>query len=250
MSQLGAKVLCQGDWWAPDSVVRPPNAGGRSFTFITRHQLPDGQPAPCTEPAEVVAALERLELRPLTTTVVAAPNASGGGAAEREAVELEVVDLGPKGCGLVPLRDLAAGEPVADYLGEIVSTEEAEVRQKRCDEAGGMNYLLVLREHVGERCVRTSIDPTAIGGVARTINHSCAPNLACSVVRDCSLVPAVRFSAAQPIRAGTELTFDYEDLFGAEPAGEKAAGGDAAGRTACLCGAPSCRGRLPFTPLG
>ena len=111
MSQLGAKVLCQGDWWTPGSVVSPPNAGGRSFTFITRHQLPDGQPAPRTEPAEVVAALERLELRPLTTTVVAAPNASGGGAAEREAVELEVVDLGPKGCGLVPLRDLAAGDP-------------------------------------------------------------------------------------------------------------------------------------------
>ena len=193
--------------WVAGQRVVGPNAAGREFTFITRHQLPDGSSAPVMAPEAVRCALERLGLAPLIPTIVGTPTASA------PSVLLEVVDLGEKGCGVLAGRDVAAGEAVCDYVGEILSTHEAAARQATYDVAlrqqeteteteaeaeteaardggaegpsgrlpstptprrRGMNYLLVLLEHLPTRTVRTSVDPTRFGGVASCINHCCA----------------------------------------------------------------------------
>ena len=93
-----------------------------------------------------------------------------------------MVDLGRKGCGVRPCRDVAEGEPVCDYVGEVLSTVDATARQARYDAAGGMNYVLTLLEHTASRVVRTSIDPTVIGGVAssrrlRPACPTCVPHM-------------------------------------------------------------------------
>ena len=201
-----ADAVCRGAdgttrLWLSGQRVVGPNAAGREFTFITRHRLPDGSSAPVMAPEAVRCALERLGLGPLIPTIVRTPSTSA------PSVLLEVVDLGEKGCGVLAGRDVAAGEAVCDYVGEILSTQEAAARQATYDlalrqretetetetagdrDAGassdrrpttpsprsrGMNYLLVLLEHLPTRTVRTSVDPTHFGGVAACINHSCA----------------------------------------------------------------------------
>ena len=137
---------------------------------------------------------------------------------------------------------------MCDYTGEILSTDQARARQHQYDEQAGMNYLLVLKEHLPNRVVRTSIDPTQRGGVARCINHSCRPNLRPTIVRDGSIVPTVRFYATRSIVAAEELTFDYGALLGSD-GGDGGGGGESeGGRTVCRGGEANCRGFLPFSP--
>ena len=88
-----------------------------------------------------------------------------------------------------------------------------------------------------------------------------------TVVRDGSIVPTVRLVAAAPIPKGTEITFDYGDIYsdtgepgaqgqtqrdreGTEGQTQPVGRGDGNGskRTPCLCGAENCRGYLPFVP--
>ena len=219
-ARCGGGGSCLQRWAAGERVVAP-NPGGREFTLITRHRLPDGSSAPFESPEAVRTALERLGLTLLISTIVSNPAASA------PTVPLEVADLGPKGCGVLARRDVAMGEAVCDYVGEILSTQDAAARQSVYDAAlrlpdpregrRGMNYLLVLLEHLPTRTVRTSVDPTHIGGVASCINHACIPNLRPEVVRDRSVVPTVRLVAAVPIAEGTELTFDYDDLYSSRP---------------------------------
>lgn len=269
--------------WVSGQHVIAPGVGAREFTFITRHQMLDGTTIPTMTPAEVHTALERLDLAPLIPTVVTSPATSA------PAVSLEVADLGEKGCGVLTNRDVAAGEAVCDYVGEILSKQEAAARQSVYDDglrhpgfprpasegptlegcaeacdvyrvdtaavsaAGsstrrGMNYLLVLLEHLPTRTVRTSVDPTHFGGVAACINHSCAPNLIPTVVRDGSIVPTVRLVASVQITEGAEITFDYGDLYDDTEEARCVAAGPTSKRTPCLCGTEKCRGYLPFVP--
>ena len=284
----GGAVRCGEEAWLPGRVVVAPQSR-RSFTLITRHRLPDGGSDPAMAPAAVREALERLGMVPLIATLVGAEPEPEPSAL---APALEVAALGARiGCGVLPCRDVAVGEAVCDYVGEVLSTKEARSRQAAYDEAvrlraaaagrrqpkqeqdaagagatsgGGMNYLLTLLEHLPSgRVVRTSVDPTHIGGVASCINHSCAPNLTPTVVRDGSVVPVVRFVASRSIAKGEELTFDYGDLYGGSSTSSDTKGTDdgsgadaaarddtqqraGAGRTVCLCGADACRGWLPF----
>lgn len=255
--------------WASGEHVVAPGVGGRAFTYITRHQLLDGTTIPSMTHVAVHTALKRLGLASLIPTVVTNSTTS------TPIVPLEVVDLGEKGCGVLTSRDVAAGEAVCDYVGEILSKQEAAARQSVYDdglrhpglprkasdsadtaaasaiETGtrrGMNYLLVLLEHLPSRTVRTSVDPTHFGGVAACINHSCAPNLIPTVVRDGSIVPTVRLVASVPITEGTEITFDYGDLYNDTGVANCVASGSTSKRTPCLCGAEKCRGYLPFVP--
>ena len=238
----GAHVVCKGQKWEPGDEVHP-CGGSRPFRFVTANVIPASSKCAYLGAAEVHRALCCLGMRPLALSVV--PDTVPGSQSPKDQtgdeLVLEVFDCGSKGCGVRPCRAINTGEAVCDYAGEILSSAEAEQRQRAYDQKKGMNYLLVLREHLPDRIVRTPIDPTHIGGVARCINHSCRPNLQATVVRVGSIVPTVRFYAARRIEAGEELTFDYGGLFGTSPDIH-------VGRTQCLCGESNCRGFLPFNP--
>jgi SET domain-containing protein len=78
------------------------------------------------------------------------------------------------------------------------------------------------------------IDAGVRGNAARWINHSCAPN--CVPIEDDDA--RVYIEAKRTIRAGEELSYDYQ-LSVAGRVTEKMKRG-----YACRCGAPRCRGTM------
>ncbi|KAK2184505.1 hypothetical protein NP493_262g01000 [Ridgeia piscesae] len=81
------------------------------------------------------------------------------------------------------------------------------------------------------------MDAKSMGNLGRYLNHSCTPNVFVQNVfvdtHDLRF-PWIAFFAAQYIRAGTELTWDYNYEVGSVP-----------GKVLyCYCGSAECRGRL------
>lgn len=93
-------------------------------------------------------------------------------------VDLEVFRTNSKNWGARVKEPLEAGSFVCEYVGEVISTNEAKQRHKAYDEEH-RNYLIVIREHFSStnRIMRTNIDGTSVGNIARFFNHSCEPNL-------------------------------------------------------------------------
>lgn len=89
-----------------------------------------------------------------------------------------------KGWGVYASCQIRSGEFVCEYVGEVVSNAEASKRLSTYD-ATQRNFLMVVREHVqdGHPPIRTNVDATQLGNVARWINHSCNPN--CEIVLVC-----------------------------------------------------------------
>lgn len=125
--------------------------------------------------------------------------------------------------------------------GELLTTKEAQRRQKHYDELASCDRfssaLLVVREHLpsGNACLRLNIDATRIGNVARFVNHSCdGGNLSTKLVRSTgSLFPRLCFFASKDIQEDEELTFSYGEI-------RKRSNG-----LPCYCNSPSCFGTLP-----
>jgi histone-lysine N-methyltransferase SUV39H len=114
------------------------------------------------------------------------------------------------------------------YVGEVITTEEAERRGIEYDK-GGFSTLFDL-DAAGVECEYT-IDATFKCGVARFLNHSCAPNLRqyCVWADTLSLaLPRIAFFATRDIEPLEELTFDYSYAEGSHT-------------LRCHCGAPNCR---------
>ena len=138
-----------------------------------------------------------------------------------------------RGWGVVADCALPAGAFVCTYAGELIALDEAKRRLAAQDAARVANYILVLREHAGERLLTTCVDPTARGNVGRFLNHACdGGNLELRAVRSAGWpVPRVAFFARRRVAAGEELTYSY---------------GAGASARACLCGTAACSGWLPF----
>ncbi|KAL1505013.1 hypothetical protein AB1Y20_008776 [Prymnesium parvum] len=141
---------------------------------------------------------------------------------------LQVFKTRAKGWAVRTLEPIPAGAFVCEYVGEVITTDEAERRGVEYDR-GGFSTLFDL-DAAGRECEYT-IDATYKCGVARFLNHSCAPNLhQFSVwVDTVSLaLPRIAFFALRAVEPMEELTFDYKYEQG--------------GRTLeCHCGAPNCR---------
>jgi hypothetical protein len=118
-----------------------------------------------------------------------------------------VAAVAHKGLGLFAREDIQRLTFVCEYAGEVVGTSEAEQRLK--DAEGGMNYLIVLKEHCSSGVVLTCVDPRRFGNVGRFANHSCDPNLLMVPVRVDTPVPRLALFARRDVSAGEELTFDY-----------------------------------------
>lgn len=93
------------------------------------------------------------------------------------------------GLGLFTLRAIPRGKKIIEYVGPVITTEEANRR--------GGKYLFELDDD-------HAIDGRARSNTARYINHSCRPNAE-------ALVSGRRvwIWSKRNIKAGEEITYDY-----------------------------------------
>ncbi|XP_019857051.1 PREDICTED: flocculation protein FLO11-like isoform X2 [Amphimedon queenslandica] len=143
-----------------------------------------------------------------------------------------------RGWGVKTCSDLKRGTFVTEYVGEVITTEEAERRGVTYDREGS-TYLFDL--DFDEDHPEFTIDAGHCGNISHFFNHSCSPNLQVFSVWINTLdtrLPQLALFAKKDIVAGEELTFDYQmshNLAG-HTRGK--------GRVPCLCGSSKCRGFL------
>ncbi|HET8575122.1 MAG TPA: SET domain-containing protein [Candidatus Paceibacterota bacterium] len=93
------------------------------------------------------------------------------------------------GLGLFASKAIAKGTFIVEYVGEIISSQEADRR--------GGKYLFQLNS-------RKTVDGKNRSNVARYINHSCRPNAEVEIKRGHILI-----FAKKKIREGEEIAYDY-----------------------------------------
>lgn len=128
------------------------------------------------------------------------------------------------GWGVRSLQDIPLGTFVCEYVGELISDSEADVREED-------SYLFDLDNKDGEVYC---IDARFYGNVSRFINHHCEPNLVPVRVfmshQDLRF-PRIAFFSTRLIQAGEQLGFDYGERFW-----------DVKGKLfSCRCGSSKCR---------
>jgi SET domain-containing protein len=133
---------------------------------------------------------------------------------------------GVHGKGVFATQDLAEGETLIEYTGEIISWKEALRRHPH--DPSDPNHTFYF--HVDEKHV---IDGKQGGNSARWINHSCKPNCEADEQDGRVFIKALR-----NIPAGEELFYDYGLIIDARYTAKLKA------EYPCWCGAKSCRGTL------
>jgi len=130
------------------------------------------------------------------------------------------------GKGVFALQDIAEGETLIEYVGEIISWDEAQDRHPHDPKDPNHTFYF----HVNEDKV---IDALHGGNSSRWINHSCDPNCEADEENERIFIKALR-----NIQAGEELNYDY-GLIIDEPYTKKLKA-----EYPCWCGAKNCRGTL------
>jgi uncharacterized protein len=133
---------------------------------------------------------------------------------------------GVHGKGVFALVDLAPGETLIEYTGEIITWTEALERHPH--DPSDPNHTFYF--HIDEDRV---IDAKSGGNSARWINHSCKPNCEADIEDGRVFIRSLR-----AIAAGEELFYDY-GLVIDEPLTPKLKA-----QYPCWCGAKKCRGTL------
>ncbi|XP_074061795.1 histone-lysine N-methyltransferase SUV39H1 [Macrotis lagotis] len=134
-----------------------------------------------------------------------------------------------RGWGVRTLEKILNHTFVMEYMGEIITSEEAEQRGKAYDRQG-TTYLFDL-DYVED--VYT-VDGAQFGNISHFLNHSCSPNLQVYNVFINNVdqrMPRIAFFATRNIQAGEELTFDYH----MQGSSKKRV------RIECKCGSKFCR---------
>ena len=130
------------------------------------------------------------------------------------------------GRGVFALVDIAEGERLIEYIGEIISWDDAQERHPH--DPSDPNHTFYF--HVDADRV---IDALHGGNSSRWINHSCEPNCEADEVEGRIFIRALR-----NIHAGEELNYDYgliiEERYTAKLKAEYP----------CWCGSGACRGTL------
>ena len=133
---------------------------------------------------------------------------------------------GVHGKGVFALQDIAPGETIIEYVGEIISWEEAQRRHPH-DPAHPTHTFYF---HIDDGRV---IDALHGGNSSRWINHSCDGNCEADEVDGRVFIKALR-----NIAAGEELCYDYglvlEERYTPKLKAEYP----------CWCGSAACRGTL------
>ncbi len=125
-----------------------------------------------------------------------------------------------KGRGVFARKHIPAGTLIGDYIGRVVSDDEAEILEEKYGQ-GCYSF-----EYIGEDVSLFPVDLKKPG--VHLINHSCAANCNISDFGGHNI-----FFALRHIFPGEELTFDYE--FDPESEGSV---------SYCFCDSPFCRGTM------
>nr|CAB98195.1 heterochromatin protein [Clytus arietis] len=113
------------------------------------------------------------------------------------------------GWGVKAMRKIHSAEFVCEYLAEVITHEEAEIRGRAYDQEG-RTYLFDL--DYNSRDNPYTVDAAKYGNVSHFINHSCDPNLGVYAVWiNCSdpNLPKLALFALREIERDEEVTFDY-----------------------------------------
>lgn len=150
------------------------------------------------------------------------PSPASGNAPRR----IQVRRSGVHGKGVYAVVDLKAGETLIEYVGEVISWDEALRRHPHNpNDPHHTFYFHISAEQV--------IDAKVGGNSSRWINHSCNPN--CEASQDGG---RVFIKALTDIAAGDELFYDY-GLVIDEPLTARLKAD-----YPCWCGHAECRGTL------
>lgn len=144
---------------------------------------------------------------------------------------IQVRRSGVHGKGVFALVDIPRGTRIIEYVGEIVSWDEAQRRHPH--DPSDPNHTFYF--HIDEDRV---IDALYGGNASRWINHSCAPN--CVADEDGG---RIFIKARRAIKAGEELNYDYGLVIDEPLTPELKAD------YPCRCGSRNCRGTLLSSDL-
>jgi len=139
---------------------------------------------------------------------------------------IQVRRSGIHGRGVYAVQDIAQGETIVEYLGEVITWDEAQARHPA--DPAQPNHTFYF--HIDEGRV---IDGGVRGNSARWINHSCDGN--CEAEERNGRIFIV---ARRHIAAGEELHYDYGLVIDERYTPKLKA------EFPCWCGAQRCRGTL------
>ncbi|CAF1039536.1 unnamed protein product [Rotaria sordida] len=138
---------------------------------------------------------------------------------------LEVFDTSKYGQGLRTTVPIQKGTFLCEYVGEIITEEKFHERMANIYSKDEHHYTMKLTQNL-------VIDAYRMGSVARFANHSCSPNCEFQKWTVEGLQRMCMFSL-RPIKAGEELTYDYNfqcfNLQAQQP---------------CYCESLKCRGTI------
>jgi SET domain-containing protein len=142
---------------------------------------------------------------------------------------IQIRNSGVHGRGVYAVAEIAAGERLIEYTGELISWDEAMDRHPHDPSQPNHTFYF----HIEDGRV---IDALHGGNSSRWINHSCEPNCEADEVDG-----RVYIMALQDLFPGDELFYDYgltiDERYTKKLKKE----------FACYCGSPSCRGTM-LTP--
>jgi hypothetical protein len=139
---------------------------------------------------------------------------------------IQVRRSGIHGKGVYAVQEIAAGDTLIEYVGEIISWEEAQARHPHDPQNPNHTFYF----HIDESRV---IDALYGGNSSRWINHSCDPNCEADEQDGRIFIKALR-----DIAAGEELNYDYGLII------EERYTKKLKAEYPCWCGAATCRGTL------
>lgn len=131
------------------------------------------------------------------------------------------------GFGLFASKGIAQGRYIVQYTGEVIRTPVLKLRALRSEIDNDTTYAMSLTPPDYPPSTSLCIEATRKGNFARFMNHSCEPNL---LSQQHSEDPIIYFRALRDIRAGEELTYDYNIKNG--------------DKTKCFCKSSSCTGKF------
>ncbi|GMM37764.1 histone methyltransferase [Saccharomycopsis crataegensis] len=184
----------------------------------------DGQNVACGENSDCINRLTSVECID-THCYTCGPECRNQRFQNREYSKISVFQTEKKGYGVRAEADLAQGQFVYEYIGEVIDEKNFKKRMMDYDREGIKHfYFMMLQKN-------EFIDATKKGCLARFCNHSCSPN---AYVDKWVVGNKLRMGifAKRDIIEGEEICFDYNvDRYGAvaQP---------------CYCGESNCIGFL------
>jgi SET domain-containing protein len=139
---------------------------------------------------------------------------------------IQVRRSGVHGKGVFALLDIAKGEALLEYVGEIITWKEALRRHPHNPKDPNHTFYF----HIDDKYV---IDALYGGNASRWINHACDPNCDADEEEGRVYIKAIR-----KIKEGEELSYDYGLIIDEKYTPKLKA------QYPCWCGAKNCRGTL------